>query len=177
VSEKSLDLSIADVINADDEFLQGIAVRLKGGEYGKTTARPRRTGWLDLVALDHAIRVNDSPDLILTKLDVMTGVKQIKLCVGYNYEGPEVYYGDKVLIPGESVTEFVRDSEILYHCKPMYKTFPGWKEDISKMRTVEELPEELREILRFIERFTGASIVILSVGPSNEDTIFVNEEL
>jgi len=174
VSEKALELNISEAINSKDELVQGIAVRLKGGEYGKTTARPRRTGWLDLIALKHAIKVNGSPDLVLTKVDVMSGVEEIKLCVGYDYRGPDVFYGDGILQTGESVTEFIRDSEILRNCKPIYKSFPGWKEDISKARTVEELPEELINIMEFIQQFSGGIINILSVGPDNNETIFIN---
>jgi len=172
-SEKALDLNISEAINGKDELIQGIAVRLKGGEYGKTTARPRRTGWLDLIALKHAIKVNGSSDLVLTKVDVMSGVEEIKLCVGYDYRGPNIFYGDGTLYSGESITEFIRDSEILRHCKPIYKSFPGWKEDISKIRTVEELPRELTDIIEFIEEFSGGIINILSVGPGNDDTIFL----
>jgi adenylosuccinate synthase len=177
VSEKALNIDINQTINyEDDELLQGLAIRIKGREYGATTGRARRTGWLDLIALKHSIKIN-GPDLVLTKFDVMSGVKKIKLCIGYKYSGPEIFYAGKTLKSGDILTEFIRESEILYHCKPIYKEFPGWDGDITKIRSTTELPDEIKDILIFIQEFTGGRIVILSVGPSSEETIFISDNL
>jgi len=174
-SEKAKGIIIDEAINNfADEFTQGIAARIKGGEYGATTGRARRTGWLDLIALKHAIKIN-GPHLILTKLDIMSNVEAIKLCIGYKYVGENVYYGDILLKNGTKIFEFIRDSEILSKCVPIYREFPGWKGNIAEARLVSELPRKLINILRFIEMFTGGKIDILSVGPGSEQTIFVKD--
>lgn len=175
-SERALNITVGEAINFDDEMIQGLAVRIKGGEYGATTGRARRTGWLDLVALKHSIKIN-GPDLVLTKFDVMSGTEKIKLCIGYKYVGPSIFYGDRMIHDGDDIDGFIRDSEILYHCQPIYQEFPGWTENISALRSVAELPEEVKDILIFIQNFTGGKIVILSVGPRNEETIFLNGDL
>jgi len=171
--EKALNLNIDEAANSSDEMTQGIAIRIKGGEYGATTGRPRRTGWLDLVALKHSVQIN-GPNIVLTKFDVMSNIKNIKICVGYEYCGSPMFYGDKIIYPGDKLDTFVRESEILYLCKPVYKIFPGWNENLREIRSAVELPEEVKTILRFIEDFTGGKIVILSVGPKNEETIVLN---
>ncbi len=175
-SERELELDVSEAANGDDELVKGIAIRIKGGEYGATTGRARRTGWLDLVALRHSVRIN-GPNIVLTKFDVMTNIKDIKVCVGYKYNGTPMFYGNKMIYPGDKIKQFVRESEILYLCKPIYRTFPGWTEDLRKIRSAAELPEEVKNILRFIEKHTGGKIVILSVGPKNEETIFLDEDL
>ncbi len=176
-SERNLSLNIKEALNcSDDELIQGLAVRLKGNEYGATTGRARRTGWLDLVALKYAVGIN-GPSLVLTKFDVMSGVKTIKLCVAYDYEGPPVFYAGRTIRPGERLAEFIRDSNILTYCKPVYEEFPGWDMDISKIRRLADLPFQIIEILQFIEEYTKAKIAILSVGPSSADTIFLNGDL
>lgn len=175
-SERALNITVSEAINFDNEMIQGLAIRIKGGEYGATTGRARRTGWLDLVALKHSIKIN-GPDLVLTKFDVMSGVEKIKLCVGYKYAGPSIFHGDRVIHDGDEISDFIRESEILYNCKPVYQEFPGWNENISEIRSATDLPNEVRDILIFIENFTHGKIVILSVGPSNEETIFLNGDL
>ncbi len=175
-SEKNLIIDMNEALNSRNEMIQGLAIRLKGKEYGATTGRARRPGRLDLPALKHSIKIN-GPNLVLTKFDVMTGLKTIELCIAYIYCGPRLVYGDKIINDGDKITEFIRDSEILYRCKPIYKEFPGWKVDISKMRTFSELPKEVKKILSFIEKFTGGNILILSVGPGSEETIILNGEL
>ncbi|MEI6529038.1 MAG: adenylosuccinate synthetase [Candidatus Falkowbacteria bacterium] len=175
-SERALNLTVSEAINFDDEMIQGVAVRIKGGEYGATTGRARRPGWLDLPALKHSIKIN-GPYLVLTKFDVMTGVQKIKLCIGYKYLGPDIFYGDRLIRDGDEITDFIRESEILYNCKPVYQEFPGWTEDISSIRSAADLPDEVKDILIFIENFTHGKIVILSVGPSNDETIFLNGDL
>lgn len=176
VSEKELKLDIDETVNGDDEFKRGIAIRIKGGEYGATTGRSRRTGRLDLVALKHSLKIN-GPNIVLTKFDVMTNVKEIELCIAYKYIGPPINYGGESLFPDDILIDFVRESEILSACEPIYQKFPGWSEDISQIRTVKDLPEEVKVIMRFIQNFTGGKIVVLSVGPKNDETIFINGDL
>ncbi len=176
-SEKALNIDIKEAINYyDDELIQGLAVRMKGKEYGATTGRARRIGWLDLVALKHSININ-GPNIVLTKFDVMSGVKTIKLCTAYEYLGKPVFYAGRTIKTGERLTKFIRESEILSQCRPIYNEFPGWDKDISKIRRVSDLPDEIIDILLFIQIETGAKIVILSVGPSSEDTIYLNGDL
>ncbi len=110
---------VKDLLQAD-EFLQGIAFRLMGREYGATTGRPRRTGWLDLVALKYAMQFNGK-NLSLTKIDVLTGLEKIKLCVKYKYTGPEIFYAGNILKTNQEIDYFIPDSDILYACQPIYQ--------------------------------------------------------
>jgi adenylosuccinate synthase len=160
----------AALLNDPDEFKQGIGLRILSGEYGATTGRPRRTGWLDLVALKHAVAVN-GPHLALTKLDVMRGVKKIRLCVSYTFAGEKYSLAGEPCGPGRLVTQFVRFSDFLENCLPNYAEFNGWDEDISTAVTFEELPRPLRVIIDFIEKFTGGHVDIVSTGPERNQVI------
>ncbi|MFA5131111.1 MAG: adenylosuccinate synthetase [Patescibacteria group bacterium] len=177
ISEQAMGLDLDIDVNSKDEMIQGIVLRIRGGEYGGTTTRPRRMGWDNLVELKYSIEVNKSPYISAMKFDTSTGLEIIRLCTGYKYSGPPVNYAGKMIKDGDEINEFIRDSEILYRFQPVYTEFPGWTEDISKMRSFSELPKELVDILVFIEKFTGAKIMILSVGRENEETIFLNGEL
>jgi len=153
------------------EYYLGIGVRMKGDEFGATTGRPRRTGWLDLVPLKYAVQVN-GPTLVLTKFDVMTGVDPIRLCTSYIYRGPEVNYAGRIIRDGDAITDFIRFSDIFYKCEPVYLDMPGWTKDISGCRSYDELPIECRNIVDEIEKRTGGKVVIISVA-AERDAIIV----
>jgi len=169
--EKAKYDNIEDLLNSNNEFEQGIGIRLQGGEYGATTKRTRRNGWLDLVALKYAMKTN-GPNLTLTKVDVLTGVNKIKLCVGYKYLGEQINYGGKTLRKNDIITEFPRFSEVLYNCQPIYETYNGWNEDISGLKNYSELPSNVKKIVKKIEEFTEGNVDFISVGPDREQTIF-----
>lgn len=137
----------------------GENLRQKGGEFGSTTGRARRTGWLDLVALKYAIMVNGVTQLMMMKADVLDEFSTIKVAVKYKIDGKEtdqIPYGIDVDI------------------EPVYKEFKGWKQNISNCRKMEELPQELLDYIRFIENETGVKMTIVSVGPDREQTIMCN---
>jgi adenylosuccinate synthase len=137
----------------------GDRLREAGGEYGTTTGRPRRTGWLDLVALRYAVRVNGLTALALTKLDILTGIDP--LLVATRYRGPE----------GATFTDFPYHQSILHKATADYEQLPGWNEDISGVRAVEDLPETAQGYLRYIEEFLGIPIVLVGVGPARDQVI------
>ncbi|MBT4349703.1 adenylosuccinate synthase [bacterium] len=154
-----------------DEFEQGVGMRLLGNEYGATTGRTRRAGWLDLVALKYAMQFNGS-HLTLTKVDVLSKLAKIKLAVKYKYTGEDIFYAGKKITKGDELDFFPRFSEILYHCQPIYREFDGWQEDISKIEDYNNLPIQVKEIVDFIEDYTNGKIDVVSVGPDRGQTIF-----
>ena len=162
---------VDEYLKSGDDFNLGVAVRLLGGEYGATTGRTRRNGWLDLVALKYATQCNGH-NLTLTKVDVLDKFAKIKLCVQYKYEGPNIFYAGKKLKKGDVIDFFPRFSEILYHCQPVYKEFDGWQQDISRLENYEDLPRQVKSIIYFIEDYTKAKVDIVSVGPDRQQTIF-----
>jgi adenylosuccinate synthase len=134
----------------------GERLRTTGHEYGATTGRPRRTGWLDIVALKYAVMINGATQLIMTKSDVMDAFDTVKVAVAYE-------------INGKRTNEF--PSELNDAIKPVYKEFKGWKTAISSIRTFDALPAELKEYIRFIETETGVPVKIVSVGPNRDETV------
>jgi adenylosuccinate synthase len=128
-----------------------------GNEFGATTGRPRRCGWLDLVALKYAVQVNGVTELIMMKADVLSGFKTLKVCTDYNYKGKEISHLPFNIEP-ENVT-------------PIYKSFKGWQEDISSGDNFEKLPQTLKDYVAFIEESVGVKISIVSVGPDRTETI------
>jgi adenylosuccinate synthase len=128
-----------------------------GNEFGATTGRPRRCGWLDLVALKYAVQVNGVTELIMMKADVLSGFKTLKVCTAYNYKGKEISHFPFNIEP-ENVT-------------PIYKSFKGWQEDISSGDNFEKLPQTLKDYVAFIEESVGVKISIVSVGPDRTETI------
>ena len=130
----------------------------KGAEYGVVTGRKRRCGWLDLVSLKYSVRVNSLTELFITKLDVLSGLNELKLNVAYEINGSEV-------------TDFPRQQRVLYDGKPIYKTFDGWEEDITGTTSFEELPKEAKEYVNFIEDFIKVPITFISVGPERNQNI------
>lgn len=140
----------------DDEF--GEMLRTKGGEFGSTTGRPRRCGWFDALVARYAVRINGLTGIALTKLDVLSGLKTIKVCTGYAY-------GDSVL------TEIPASMEIFAQCRPVYEEFPGWNSDISGVRRFEDLPANARNYIGKLEELAGCSIMLVSVGARRDETI------
>lgn len=136
----------------------GQHLRDRGGEYGTTTGRPRRCGWFDIPAIRYVIYPNSPDELVLTKLDVLSGLEKIKVCTGYKIEGTLV----------EGLPAFAKDYERL---EPIYETLPGWKEDISQVRKPRDLPKEALEYVRFLEEALGKRFSLVSVGPSREQMI------
>ncbi len=128
-----------------------------GNEFGATTGRPRRCGWLDLVALKYAVQINGITQLIMMKGDVLSGFKTLKVCTAYNYKGEEIKHLP-YNIEAENVT-------------PVYTEFKGWKEDLTKMTEASQLPKELNEYIEFLEKELNTPISVVSVGPDRKQTI------
>jgi adenylosuccinate synthase len=137
----------------------GDRLRERGGEFGTTTGRARRCGWLDLVALRYAARVNGLTGLVITKLDVLTGVDP--LLVATRYLGPE----------GASFDEFPYHQSILHKATGDYRELPGWDDDIGGARRLEDLPREARDYLELIAEYVGVPIVLIGVGPERDQVI------
>lgn len=133
-------------------------LREKGGEYGATTGRPRRVGWLDIPALRKAAMVNGLDGIIITKLDVLTGMEKISICTAYEANG-------------KLHNTMPNNTALLEHCKPIYEEHAGWKEDISKARKWNDLPENARKYLERIQTLLNTKIVLVSVGKEREETI------
>ncbi|HSD58630.1 MAG TPA: adenylosuccinate synthase [Methanotrichaceae archaeon] len=140
----------------------GEQMREKGGEYGTTTGRPRRCGWFDAVLGLKSVYLNGYTELALTKMDVLTGIGPIKICVGYKLDGETIGY------PPES-------TQLLAKCKPIYDEVPGWDEEISDIEQYEDLPENARSYVEKLEDLLGVDISAVSVGPGREQTIFREE--
>jgi adenylosuccinate synthase len=139
----------------------GEKLRDAGHEYGSTTGRPRRCGWLDLVALKYSVMLNGVTELIMMKTDVLDSFETIKVCVGYE-------------INGEVVEHF--PFELTDDVKPVYVELPGWETDLTKVKSQDEFPEQLNNYISFIEDEMGIPVTITSVGPNREQTIFLNQE-
>lgn len=135
-------------------------VRDTGREYGVTTGRPRRCGYLDLVALRYACRTNSIDDLLLTHLDVYDSLNEIEACVGYE-------------IDGKIVTEFPASIEDLNKAKPILEKFPGWKKSLKECKTFKKLPKEAKNYIKYIESYTGTKIGIVSVGYERNETFIL----
>jgi len=140
------------------ELLDDVGNRLRGtganpwDEYGSTTGRPRRTGWLDLVALKYSARVNGLTEIVLTKMDILTGLHPLKVCIAYSYRD-------------EPISNFPGDLNVLEQCTPIYSELPGWNQDIGMARRIEDLPLAARVYILQIETFTGVRVSHVSVGP------------
>jgi len=140
----------------------GIQIREKGGEYGTTTGRPRRCGWFDAVLGLKSIYLNGYTELALTKLDVLTGIENIEICVGYELDGETIGY------PPESTAQLAR-------CQPIYEDMPGWTEDITAVEDYGDLPKNAAAYVERLEDLLGVDISAVSVGPGREQTIFREE--
>ena len=139
-------------------------IREKGHEYGVTTGRSRRCGWLDAVILKTTVRVSGLTSLCVTKIDTLAGLEKLKICVGYKYD-------DKV------IDYFPASLKDLAKCEPIYEEFEGWGEEVAEARSYDELPLNAKKYLERIEELTGTKISIVGVGPRRDQTIRVTKEL
>ncbi|MCA9936648.1 MAG: adenylosuccinate synthetase, partial [Anaerolineales bacterium] len=146
------------------ELAGDMAQRLRGtgenpwDEYGTTTGRPRRVGWLDLNILRHAVRVNSLTQLALTKLDILSGLDALQVCVAYELDGHRIHH-------------FPTDLPALARCRPVYETLPGWHEDIMSIRSFDRLPAGAQGYVNFVADQLGVPVTIISVGPGRSQTI------
>ncbi len=129
-----------------------------GGEFGTVTGRRRRCGWLDLVALRYAVRVNGITQIALTKLDVLSHFDELKIAVAYDSLD-------------QRYTEFPRQQRVLYNCYPVYETLAGWSQDISEVETYEDLPNAARAYVEYVEAAIGVPITTVSIGPRRSATL------
>ncbi|WP_019175897.1 adenylosuccinate synthase [Brevibacterium ravenspurgense] len=136
----------------------GEYLQKQGGEFGVNTGRPRRCGWFDSVIARYASRVNGFTDYVLTKLDVLDDLDEIPVCVAYD-------------VDGERFDEMPMSQSDFHHAKPIYETFPGWKEDISGCRTFDDLPKNAQDYVLALERMSGCRISVIGVGPDREQSI------
>jgi adenylosuccinate synthase len=144
-----------ELLDKDGERLRSV-----GAEFGATTGRPRRCGWFDAFLLRYSTMVNGIDEVAITKLDVLSGFDNIKVCVGYEHQG-------------KTLKSFPTDCEKLDNLKPIYESLPGWTEDISKCENYDELPEATKKYLNFISKKAGMNISIISVGPKRKQTFFI----
>ena len=147
---------VTELVDATGDYIQD-----KGKEFGATTGRRRRCGWLDLVIVGDSVRLNGLDSLAITKLDVLTGLEKLKICVGYE-------------IDGERISHRPVSLKRMSACNPVYEEMPGWKDDISEARRLDQLPSEAQAYIRAIETLTGIPASIISVGPGRDETIVVN---
>lgn len=136
----------------------GDRLRETGHEFGATTGRPRRCGWLDLVAVKYAMRVSGIKNLAITKSDVLSGISELKVCTAYELDG-------------KRIDTLPADTDSLNRVKPIYETVPGWQEPLTEIRKYDELPQNFKNYLKFIEMQTGARINLLSTGAGREQVI------
>ena len=150
---------LTELLDETGEF-----IRHAGQEFGTVTGRSRRCGWLDLVALRHSARLNSLSGLAVTRLDVLSGLSEVRVCTGYALHGKAISYP-----PG--------DIETLAHVVPSFETLPGWSGDLRSARRLEDLPENARAYLRFVEERTKVPVALVSIGPDREETIVVRPDL
>ncbi|MDT3766984.1 adenylosuccinate synthase [Gleimia hominis] len=137
---------------------EGDELRERGGEFGVTTGRPRRCGWFDAVVSRYASRINGLTDLVVTKLDVLTGYQQIPVCVAYE-------------VDGQRVDEMPLDQTAFHHAKPIYEMLPGWSEDITGVRSFDDLPEAARRYIERLEELSKCRVSVIGVGPGRDEVI------
>jgi adenylosuccinate synthase len=137
----------------------GAEIAKKGHEFGATTGRPRRCGWFDAVAFRYSAGVNGFDGVIINKMDILAGMPQLKICVKYKH--PEL--GD--------IEDFPWDAEVLAKCEPVYVSLPGWSEDIPKSGKISDLPENARQYLAAIERYTNTRVLWVGTGPGRDEML------
>ena len=142
----------------------GRRLQERGGEFGSTTGRPRRCGWLDLVPLRHAVRVNGLTGYLLTKLDILSGLDELEIAIAYDYRGT-------------ILNEFPASVEVLKECRPVMKSLQGWRENLTGLRAIESLPDRARAYMKFIEKSMGVPMIGVSIGPSREEHIILKNPL
>jgi adenylosuccinate synthase len=146
-----------ELLDEDGEKLRSI-----GGEVGTTTGRNRRCGWFDAPIARYSVRINGLTDFFLTKLDVLTGWKKIPVCTSYE-------------VNGKVVTELPSSQSDFHDAKPIYEELPGWSEDISKAKNINELPKNARMYVEYLEKISGAPISAIGVGPARDETIVIRD--
>jgi len=135
----------------------------KGAEFGVVTGRRRRCGWLDLISLKYSVRINSLTELFITKLDVLSGLEELKLCVGYESEN-------------EVTTDYPYDQNILNTAEPVYEILDGWTEDITSVKKFDDLPENAKKYINAIEDFIEVPITFISVGPERNQNIVITDD-
>ncbi|HEY2636315.1 MAG TPA: adenylosuccinate synthetase, partial [Solirubrobacteraceae bacterium] len=138
----------------------GDQLRERGGEYGTTTGRSRRVGWIDVVALRYAARINSLSALCVTKLDVLSGLDRILVCTSYSSA------------EGATLEDFPFHQTVLHHAEARYEELPGWDEELGDVRTEDDLPQAARDYLEYIAEAVGVPVVLVGVGPAREQTIW-----
>jgi adenylosuccinate synthase len=138
----------------------GERLRQTGAEFGATTGRSRRCGWLDLVALKYAVRLNGITNLALMKLDVLSGFDKLQVCTAYELDG-------------ERISEYPVSPGDLARCKPVYESLPGWKEDLTRARSLKDLPRPAQDYIQFISSNVAIPIDVVSVGPGRDQTLWI----
>jgi adenylosuccinate synthase len=133
-------------------------IRDRGNEYGTTTGRPRRCGWLDLLPVRYAAMVNRLGALALTKLDILSTVDPLRVCVAYR-------------VDGKTIEDYPANSEMLERCEAVYQELPGWQDDISSIRKFSDLPQEARQYVQFVEEGAGVPVKYVGVGKEREELI------
>ncbi len=153
----------------------GEELRLKGGEYGATTGRARRCGWLDTVALKHAIRINGFSGIALTKLDVLDGIDKIKVCVAYKYKDPTNSRSKK----GQAcrLTDFPQQAGVVEECEPVYIELDGWKKSTKGITRLKDLPKEARAYINYISETLNVNIDIISTGQKRDEVIILKDPI
>ena len=139
-------------------------IRRIGDEFGATTRRPRRCGWLDLVALRYASHINGFTGVVLTKIDVLDHLEELQVCIAYQRNG-------------ETVKAYPPSLQALDECKPVYETLPGWKQPLANVRRYEDLPPNAQRYISYISRFLGVPVVIVSVGPERSQTLICDPSI
>jgi len=143
----------------------GSQIRERGHEFGTTTGRPRRCGWYDAVIARYAARINGLSYLAITKLDVLSGLDTLKICVGYRAKESD----------GEMINEFPASLKKMAGYEPVYKEFPGWQEDISGVTSFGQLPQNARDYIKHLEELSGVPVAIVGVGPGRKQTMVLKE--
>jgi adenylosuccinate synthase len=141
----------------------GDTLREKGGEYGATTGRPRRCGWLDMIVLRHSVRINGVTGIAITKLDILDGLDVLKVCTSYRHNG-KLY------------EEFPKEINIFEGCEPVYEEMKGWSTSTLGIRDFNELPRAARAYIRRIERMLGVRVHIISTGQRRDELILLKKQ-
>ena len=155
--------TISKKANEGNGYSQGRLLRMNGIEYGSTTGRPRRTGWFDALMCRYAAMVNGMDAIALTKLDVLSGLEKIEICVGYKYDG-------------RIIKSFTTNVEVLDKCEPVYEDLPGWKESLNAIKEFKGLPENAKRYVKRIEDLIGIPVCIVSIGPERSQTLILRKE-
>ncbi len=155
----------------------GKLLRLRGGEYGATTGRPRRCGWLDAVGLRHAIRINGFSGIALTKLDVLDELEKIKVCVAYRYEDPYKLCSCSRKGRACNFTDIPHNNRVLEGCKPLYKELSGWKRSTRGIRRLRDLPKQARAYVDYIEDLLNIRVDVISTGAKRDEVIVLRNPM